>query len=130
MSKKSENILAKAFIEDEPEITEESAPEPVPQEKPKKKTATKKKTTKASSTSDSSTPDHSSEATSDSLLRSKSSEDLFLSLYSQYNNHLLTAAFHWCSATNTHFDPTQVLAAFESYTKQNHEVPLLQFIPP
>lgn len=118
MSKKSENILAKAFIED-PIPEEEPAPQEEPKEilkeKPKKKT-TRKKTSIPQE-------DHSSETTSDSSLRSESSEDLFLSLYSQYNNHLLTAAFHWCSTTNTHFDPTQILAAFESYTKQNHEVP-------
>ena len=143
MSKKSENILAKAFIEDEPELVEESIPqEEEPKEKPKKKSTTRKKapspqedhsseTTSDSSlrskssetTSDSSLRSKSSETTSDSSLRSKSSENLFLSLYSQYNNHLLTAAFHWCSATNTHFDSTQILTAFESYTKQNHEVP-------
>lgn len=109
MSKKSENILAKAFIEDEPEVIEETTPEPVPQEKPKKKTTTRKKTK----------PEPESTPTSDS----PSQESLFLSLYKEHDQNLLTAVFYWCSATNSCFDATRALEAFESYTKQNHEVP-------
>lgn len=107
MSKKSENILAKAFIED-PIPEEELAPKEEPKEKPKKKTTAKKKVK----------PEPESTPTSDS----PSQESLFLSLYKEHGQNLLTAVFYWCSATNTCFDATRALEAFESYTRQNHEV--------
>ena len=105
MATKSKNILAKAFIEDEPETT----PQEEPKEKPKKKTTTRKKAK--------------SEPQEPAPSDSPSQDQLFLSLYKEHDQNLLTAVFYWCSATNTCFDATQALVAFESYTKQNHEVP-------
>lgn len=122
--KNSASIVMGAFEEEEIEELKQEATLPTP----KKKATRKKSSDTDSEASDLFEPVPEPTPAPEPELAppqdvNPSHEPLFLQLYTKHDQQLLTAMFYWCAQTDTCYDPDIILQVFETYTKQNHEVP-------